>query len=142
LGEGLREDESPTAGRRVAVEAFLEGFVTSLPTGKINSFGNHTLPATVIVKIRNKRPISFAAAFERPVTQGEAGGFLRGSCERLARHVPELEKAYGVAAPDATWIMRVGEDTESLTGLGTEVTLPELVDAVGAVVAERLEPGA
>ncbi|MFF0725610.1 type I-E CRISPR-associated protein Cas7/Cse4/CasC [Streptomyces sp. NPDC004134] len=143
LGAGLREDEEPTTPVRRAVEAFLEAFVTSLPTGKINTFGNHTLPSAVIVKLRTKRPISFVAAFERAVVPASSDdGFLRTACERLATYVPELEGAYGVAAADHTWIMRVGQETEALVPLGPGMRLGELVEAVGQAVAERLESGA
>lgn len=142
LGTGLSEEQPSSAPTRRAVEAFLEGFVTSLPTGKINSFGNHTLPAVVMVKLRTKRPISFVASFEKPVSQGETGGFLRASCARLAREVPDLEQAYGVADSQNTWLMRVGEDTEPLAGLGSEVSLDELVKAAAAAAVARLEPSA
>ncbi|WP_407549103.1 type I-E CRISPR-associated protein Cas7/Cse4/CasC [Streptomyces sp. Pv4-95] len=142
LGTGLQEDKPTTAPTRRAVEAFLEGFVTSLPTGKINSFGNHTLPAVVMVKLRTKRPISFVSSFERPVPQGDTGGFLHASCARLAKEVPDLEKAYGVADSEKTWIMRVGEDTEPLAGLGSTVTLDELIKAAATAAIVRLEPSA
>ncbi|MEU7181277.1 MULTISPECIES: type I-E CRISPR-associated protein Cas7/Cse4/CasC [Streptomyces] len=142
LGAGLREDRSSAEPTRRAVAAFLEGFITSLPTGKINTFGNHTLPAAVVVKLRSRRPISFVAAFEEPVAAGEAGGFLRQSCEQLAKHVPDLESKYGLTAGGQSWVLRVGEETEALAALGTEVTLPGLVAAVGDAVAARLEPEA
>ncbi|GLF98746.1 type I-E CRISPR-associated protein Cas7/Cse4/CasC [Streptomyces yaizuensis] len=124
---------------RRAVTAFLEGFVSSLPTGKINTFGNHTLPAAVVVKLRTRRPISFVAAFERPVGVGEEGGFVRKSCDRLAAYVPGLERAYGLTDTGQSWVLRFGEETEALAALGTEVALPELLDAVGSAVAARLE---
>lgn len=139
LGAGLDDDEAPATPTRRAVQAFVRGFITSLPTGKVNTFGNHTLPTAVIVKLRTQRPISFVAAFEKPVTQQAGGGFVRESCRRLARYVPDLEQAYGVADADGTWIMRVGEDTEPLTALGASLGLDELVEAVGAAVAGRLE---
>lgn len=142
LGAGLREDKPATEPTRKAVEAFLEGFVASLPTGKINTFGNNTLPAAVIVKLRTSRPISFVAAFERPVVHGPDGGFLRESCVRLAEYVPQLEAAYGCADDDGTWLMRFGSDTEPLAVLGPGMSLPELVQAVGTTVVRRLEPTA
>ncbi|MEV8406659.1 type I-E CRISPR-associated protein Cas7/Cse4/CasC [Streptomyces niveus] len=148
LGPGLREDQSVSAPARHAVAAFLEAFITSLPTGKINTFGNHTLPAAVIVKLRTRRPISFVAAFERPVRQGENGGFLRESCDRLATYVPGLEEAYGLTGPEGhtdggqSWVLRVGAETEALAALGTEVTLPAMVKAVADAVVERLEEAA
>ncbi|MGP4092767.1 type I-E CRISPR-associated protein Cas7/Cse4/CasC, partial [Streptomyces sp. KR55] len=68
LGEGLREDQSVSTPVRRAVEAFVHAFIASLPTGKINTFGHHTLPDAVVVTLRTTRPISFVATFEEPVT--------------------------------------------------------------------------
>ncbi|GAA3490831.1 type I-E CRISPR-associated protein Cas7/Cse4/CasC [Streptomyces cremeus] len=142
LGTGLRENEQPTTPAQKAASAFLEAFVTSLPTGKINTFGNHTLPAAVIVKLRDKRPISFVGAFEEPVPQAEEGGFVRKSCERLAAYVPDLERQYDVPGDQPTWVFRVGEETRALTELGTEVTLGAMVKAVEDAIAQRLgSPG-
>jgi CRISPR system Cascade subunit CasC len=139
LGAGLREEEHAAAPTRRAVEAFLEGFITSLPTGKVNTFGNHTLPSVVLVKLRTKRPISFVAAFERAVSPSRReDGYVEEACRRLARHVPELEAAYGVADADSTWLVRVGEETEALVVLGDGVSIPELIGAVGESVAARL----
>lgn len=140
LGEGLREDEPVTEPLRRAVEAFVRGFVESLPTGKINTFGHHTLPDVVIVKLRSARPISFIGAFEEPVT-AEAGHVAQASA-RLAEYVPEVERAFGAADDVETWVVRVGERTAKLSGLGTEVSLPELVEQVGAAVAQRQAPSA
>ncbi|MFF3274446.1 type I-E CRISPR-associated protein Cas7/Cse4/CasC [Streptomyces chrestomyceticus] len=113
--------------------------IVSLPTGKINTFGNHTLPSAVIVKLRTRRPVS---AFEQPVPPGANGGFLEEACERLGRYVPQLEKAFGVPDGEQGWVLRVGEETQALKDLGTNVTLAELVTDVKAAVAGRLEPGA
>ncbi|MGK5533115.1 type I-E CRISPR-associated protein Cas7/Cse4/CasC [Streptomyces sp. URMC 129] len=143
LGAGLQEDESPDAPTRRAVEAFVESFITSLPTGKINTFANNTLPDAVIVKLRSRWPVSFVAAFEKPVArEPETGGFLRPSCQRLAEYVPTLEEQYGIASDEGSWVLRVGAATEALAGLGTEVGLPGLIDAVGTAVADRLAAGA
>ncbi|MFJ2028388.1 type I-E CRISPR-associated protein Cas7/Cse4/CasC [Streptosporangium sp. NPDC087985] len=138
LGAGLREDEPVTEPVRRAVEAFAQCFLTSLPTGKINTFANHTLPDAVVVKVRSSRPISFVAAFEEPCrTDPETGGHLRQASEALASYIPELEHAYGVTEDTQSWVLRVGKNTEALTGLGTELSLPELVTAIGAEVARR-----
>jgi CRISPR system Cascade subunit CasC len=142
LGSGLREDERPGTPVEKAVGAFLEAFITSLPTGKINTFGNHTLPSAVIVKVRERWPVSFVSAFEEPVPRSTEGGHLRRSCKKLAECVPELEKGYGIGAPDLTWVFRVGDETETLATLGREVTLSGLVQEVREVVAQRLGSGA
>ncbi|MFD4635390.1 type I-E CRISPR-associated protein Cas7/Cse4/CasC [Streptomyces sp. NPDC058284] len=138
LGEGLREEEPRTAPVRRAVEAFVQSFLESLPTGKINTFGNHTLPDAVIVKLRTTRPISYVAAFEEPVT-GESG-YLRQAVTRLTQYVPEVERTYGDEESTLSWVLRVGPATEQLGGLGTQMhRLNELVEAVGQAVAEHLD---
>ncbi|SME92236.1 type I-E CRISPR-associated protein Cas7/Cse4/CasC [Streptomyces sp. Amel2xC10] len=139
LGEGLREDEPRTEPVRRAVEAFVHSFVASLPTGKINTFGHHTLPDAVIVKLRTTRPVSYVAAFEEPV-RGDQGGHVREASDRLAAFVPDIERAYGDHESTLTWVLRVGPNTLKLADLGTETdTLTDLVAAVGQAVAERLE---
>lgn len=140
LGIGGNDEKRPVDATRRAVTAFLEGFIASLPTGKINTFGNQTLPAAVIVKVRSRRPISYVGAFERPVRMGEDGGYLQNACERLAEFVPELEDRYGLAGNSPGWVLRVGSGTSSLSGLGDEVNLSELLTAVGDAVVARLEP--
>lgn len=144
LGSGGNDEKQPAEATRRAVTAFLEGFITSLPTGKINTFGNQTLPSVVIVKVRSRRPISYVGAFEQPVPPGENGGFLRGACKQLATFVPELEARYGLTGDGQgtrhSWVLRVGTETRALDGLGTEVNLPELLTAVGDTVVARLAP--
>ncbi|MCK8679406.1 type I-E CRISPR-associated protein Cas7/Cse4/CasC [Streptomyces lichenis] len=139
LGDGLREDEPRTDPVRRAVEAFVHGFTASLPTGKINTFGHHTLPDAVIVKLRTTRPVSFVSAFEEPV-RGDQGGHVREASDRLAAYVPDIERAYGDQDSTLTWVLRVGPNTRKLADLGTEAeSLPELITAVGQAVAEHLE---
>ncbi|GGV91544.1 type I-E CRISPR-associated protein Cas7/Cse4/CasC [Streptomyces gelaticus] len=140
LGSGGNDDDRPVEATRRAVTAFLEGFITSLPTGKINTFGNQTLPAAVIVKVRSRRPISYVGAFERPVPMGKNGGFLQDACEQLATFVPDLEDRYGLAGNGQGWVLRVGDETSALDGLGTGVNLPALLAAVGDTVVDRLQP--
>ncbi|GGW81344.1 type I-E CRISPR-associated protein Cas7/Cse4/CasC [Streptomyces galilaeus] len=139
LGQGLREDEPRTEPVRRAVEAFVHSFVASLPTGKINTFGHHTLPDAVVVKLRTTRPISFVAAFEDPI-RGDQGGHVREASDRLAAYIPDIERAYGDADSTLTWVLRVGPNTLKLGDVGTEVgALGDLVTAVGQAVTERLD---
>jgi CRISPR system Cascade subunit CasC len=139
LGKGLRDDEPVTEPVRRAVEAFVQGFITSMPTGKVNTFGNHTLPEAVVVKIRSARPISFVGAFEEPCKADAGSGYLQQAAARLAGYVPEVEQAYGVADDARTWVLRVGKNTEPLSELGAQVSLPKLVSEVGEEVARRQE---
>lgn len=140
LGQGLREDEPVTTPVRRAVEAFVHGFVASLPTGKINTFGHHTLPDAVIVKLRTTRPVSFVAAFEEPVRADHQSGHVKEASARLAEYIPDIERAYGDEESTLTWVLRVGPNTEKLSGIGEEATnLTSLVSQVGQAVAEHLD---
>ncbi|MFJ9590701.1 type I-E CRISPR-associated protein Cas7/Cse4/CasC [Streptomyces acidicola] len=140
LGEGQRDDEPLATPVRRAVEAFVHAFIASLPTGKINTFGHHTLPDAVVVTLRATRPISFVAAFEEPVTAESGSGHLREASDRLAAYIPEIERAYGDEESTRTWVLRVGSATGKLAGVGEEASsLTSLVEAVGGAVAERLE---
>jgi len=138
LGKGLREDEPVTEPVRRATEAFVACFLTSLPTGKINTFANHTLPEAVVVKLRSSRPINAVGAFEEPCrAEPESGGYMRQACERLATYIPEIERAYGLSEDDPSWVLRVGRNTQALADLGDQLPLPELVSAIGAEVTRR-----
>ncbi|MFI0350954.1 type I-E CRISPR-associated protein Cas7/Cse4/CasC [Actinomadura sp. 9N407] len=138
LGKGLREDESADEPVRRAVEAFIRGFTESLPTGKINTFGHHTLPDAVVVKVRATRPINFVGAFERPCkADQDTGGHVREASERLAKQIPAIETAFGAGDDTLTWVTRAGDDTEALAALGTELPLQALVSAVGVEVERR-----
>ncbi|MFI0818285.1 type I-E CRISPR-associated protein Cas7/Cse4/CasC [Streptomyces sp. NPDC021098] len=140
LGEGMREDQSVTTPVRRAVEAFVHAFIASLPTGKINTFGNHTLPDAVVVTLRTTRPISFVAAFEEPVTAAAGSGHLREASARLAAYIPEVEQAYGDEESTRAWVLRVGSTTDKLADVGEKTpSLSALVEAVGTAVAERME---
>ncbi|TDD96410.1 type I-E CRISPR-associated protein Cas7/Cse4/CasC [Actinomadura rubrisoli] len=142
LGKGLREDDPADVPVRRAVEAFVRGFVESLPTGKINTFGHHTLPDAVVAKVRSTRPVNFVGAFERPCRANEdSGGHVLEASERLAKQIPAIETAFDVGGDTLTWVTRAGDDTQALSSLGTELPLGQLVSAIGAE-AERRQNGA
>ncbi len=122
---------------RRAVEAFVRAFTTSMPTGKQNSFANRTLPDAVMVRLRERQPISFVGAFETPIPAVGTDGRVREAVNRLTEYTQEVERAYS-EPPVRSWVVRVGDRTKPLASLGEEVTLDELVAGVGAAVAERV----
>lgn len=73
-----------------AVKLFVRAFVNSMPTGKINSFANQTLPQAVIVSLRADRPINLVSAFEKPV-QSE-NGYVNKSIQKLFEEYTKCEK--------------------------------------------------
>lgn len=73
-----------------AVQLFVEAFVKSMPTGKINTFANQTLPQAVVVTLRSDRPVNMVSAFEAPV-KSEAG-FVSPSIEKLFDEYTKYDK--------------------------------------------------
>jgi CRISPR system Cascade subunit CasC len=135
---GLRNTLGDDAATVEAVRAFVRAFVVSMPTGKQNTFANRTLPDAVIATVRSEQPINLVGAFEEAVTSPSHGGRLAEASRHLVAHAEEIEGTYGGDGRVASFVVRIGEATESLAALGDEVNLDGLVDGVGTVVAERI----
>jgi CRISPR system Cascade subunit CasC len=133
----LRDNLGDPLAVRRALEAFVRAFATSMPTGKQNTFANHTLPDAIAVVLRDTQPISFVGAFEEPVIDDLTTGRVRTAADRLAEYAADVERAYG-ARPVRSWVVRVGDRTKALASLGEEVTMDELVTAVGSQAADRV----
>ena len=73
-----------------AIKLFIEAFSNSLPTGKINTFANDTLPQAIMVNIRDDRPVNLVSAFENPVRSKD--GYVEESVKRLFEELPKSEK--------------------------------------------------
>lgn len=99
---------------RRAVRAFVSSFVTSMPTGKQNTFANRTLPDAVIVTIRDDQPANWVGAFETPIV-GE--GRVAGASQALANYAASVESAFGSNRLQ-TWVVSVGDSTSALDSLG------------------------
>lgn len=121
-----------------ATGAFLRAFITSMPTGKQNTFANRTLPEAVLVTIRDRQPVNLAGAFEDAVVANENETRLHRASARLADYAREVDAAYS-QKPVASFVLRTGTQTEPLSELGGSVTLDELVKVVETTVTERLE---
>lgn len=72
------------------LETFVQAFANSLPTGKVNTFANQTLPQFIMVNLRVDRPVSLVSAFEEPVKSSE--GFVDKSIEKLVQETERVEK--------------------------------------------------
>ncbi|WGW11283.1 type I-E CRISPR-associated protein Cas7/Cse4/CasC [Saxibacter everestensis] len=120
-----------------AVQAFVEAFATSMPTGKQNTFANRTLPDGVVVSVRDTQSVNLVGAFEQAV---EEPARLKVASRKLVEHAKNVDTSFGTT-PVNSWVVRVGDATSELQDLGTTVTLPELVVQVGEVVSDRLSQG-
>jgi CRISPR system Cascade subunit CasC len=133
----LRDNLGDPLAVRRALEAFLRAFATSMPTGKQNTFANRTLPDAIVVILRDTQPVNLVGAFEEPVLDGLTTGRVRMAADRLAEYAADVERAYG-ARPVRSWVVRVGDRTKAVASLGEEVTMDELITAVGDQAADRM----
>ena len=73
-----------------AFKTFVEAFAKSLPTGKVNTFANQTLPQALVVTVRNDRPVNLVSAFEEPVKS--SNGYVTKSIENFQKSLSKLKK--------------------------------------------------
>lgn len=72
-----------------AAKLFVQAFINSMPTGKINSFANQTLPQAVVVTLRKDRPVNMVSAFEKPIKSND--GYVEKSVKRLFEEYPRYD---------------------------------------------------
>ena len=125
--DGLAQNlDSPATARDAAVK-FIEAFVSSMPTGKINTFANQTLPELLYVAVRDTRPVSLVNAFESPVTGTESDDRRHESARRLADEARNVQDAYGFT-PNSSYVLALGDLADAFDGIAEKVTLAELTD--------------
>jgi CRISPR system Cascade subunit CasC len=122
-----KQIDDPSVVAKVMQE-FARAFVTSMPTGKQNTFANRTLPDAALVSIRTDQPINLVGAFERPVKSTGEGGFSRASCEALAKYAGKVYGSFA-GAPERSFV--VDQNLTELASLGEAVNLPELLELLG-----------
>lgn len=113
---------------------FIEAFSNSMPTGKINSYANQTLPQAIVINLRTDRPVNLVSAFEEPVKTSK--GNISVSIQRLFKELEKVEKF--VRKPDHTFYLTMddienlvvdGDNEENLTAL-----LDHFVDVVNSLI--------
>lgn len=91
LEKNLGEGEQSVA----VAQAFAEAFIKAIPTGHQNGFAAHSLPALVMLVVRDGQPISLVDAFENPVRPTNGMSLLEKSVYELDRHWADMTKMYG-----------------------------------------------
>lgn len=122
----LRDNLGDGEATARAVEAFTRSFVTSMPTGKQNTFANRTVPEFVFAVIRNDQPVNLAGAFE--AADDADGNRATRAAERILNKAKMIHENF--AAPTAAFVLSTG-DVAVAAEIATTVTLPQLVDALG-----------
>ena len=98
------------------VLAFAEAFVQARPSGKQNTFAAHSLPALVMVVVRESgQPVSLANAFETPVKPGNDQSLTDEAIAALGKHYGKLKKMYGLNG-QATCVV-LDDETTGLASL-------------------------
>lgn len=138
--EGLQKNLESVDASRLAVQHFIEAFVSSMPTGKINTFANQTLPELVYVAVRDTRPVSLVNAFEVPVEADQGTSRRKAAADRLAQEARDVESVYGFK-PLAAYVMGIGETADSFTEIAEKTTLQDLTkninEVLGRVVGDQ-----
>ncbi|KAA9302304.1 MULTISPECIES: type I-E CRISPR-associated protein Cas7/Cse4/CasC [Aerococcus] len=118
-----------------SLNLFLKAFLNSLPTGKVNTFANQTIPQAVLLSLRSDRPLSLVTAFESPVRAED--GFVNPSVDRLLAEVNKAEKLLDPAI--ATFYLNLDGDASDLASVETVNSLSQLQEAMDPVLAEQLD---
>jgi CRISPR system Cascade subunit CasC len=136
--DALNRNLGDTGASAKALGAFARAFITSMPTGKQNTFANRTLPDGVVVTVRETQPVNLVGAFENPVLV--EGGMTRvaEASSRLVDYSREIDRAYS-QVPVASFVLRVGTQAAALEALGQSVDIDGLVRSLESLVTDRLQ---
>lgn len=107
-----------------AVVEFVDAFVNSVPSGKQNTFAAHTLPAAVVVTLRDSRPISYVGAFEKPIDGDNSADITSKAVAAMADYAVETQSAYDLH-PLGSWVVYLTEYGR-IRNLGESVNMTEL----------------
>lgn len=127
--EGLEKNLGSVDAAHEAASRFLEAFACSMPTGKINTFANQTLPELIYVTVRDTRPVSLVTAFEEPIEANTSAGRREVAAGRLAQEAINVRDAYGFTLL-ASYVVGLGSLADAFDGCAERVTLPELLERV------------
>ncbi|MFD5868546.1 type I-E CRISPR-associated protein Cas7/Cse4/CasC [Corynebacterium sp. NPDC060344] len=131
--ESLAENLGDRDAAVTAAVTFLRSFISSLPTGKQNTFAHNTLPELVYVAVREDRSISLVNAFENPISSGTDGRRQAGA-RALAKEEKAIETDYGFV-PAASFVVGLGDLSEPFADIATKTTLPELDGLVRSAIS-------
>lgn len=110
-----------------AVKVFIDSFVRSMPTGKITTFANRTLPDAVLVQVRDDQPINLVGAFESPVVADQKG-FVEPAVKELVDFEKELCEGSGLL-PEKSLVAWTVARAQGIGAIGERVPLVNLGEA-------------
>lgn len=117
-----------------AIKLLVEAFTNSLPTGKVNTFANQTLPQAILVTLRTDRPVNLVSAFEVPVKSND--GYVDKSIKNL---LEEFEKVETFVEKPVKSLYLSTENVEIKDSITKEDSLRSLIEDIGEIIAEKVE---
>lgn len=117
-----------------STKLFVKSFVESMPTGKINTFANQTLPQAIVVSLRSDRPLNMVSAFEEPIKSDN--GYVDKSIEKLFDEYTKYDKI--LDKPIFTAYLILG-DTEVNEIGKAEASLSDLLEDLGKEIEKNIE---
>lgn len=93
----LTQNLGTQKGALAVTQAFVKAFIRAIPTGHQNGFAAHSLPALVLLVVREGQPVSLVDAFEDPIRPGNGMSLLEKSVQELDLHWADMVKMYGDA---------------------------------------------
>jgi len=133
--DGLTQNLDSAENAKQAAVNFVDAFIKSMPTGKINTFANQTMPELIYIAVRDTRPVSLVTAFEEPVEPTADQSLRVAGAEALAKEETEFEENYGLQ-PKAAFVVGLSEARQAFAQIADEVTLPELSQRLSSALSE------
>ena len=117
-----------------ATKLFVKSFVESMPTGKINTFANQTLPQAIVVSLRSDRPLNMVSAFEEPIKSDN--GYVDRSIKKLFDEYTKYDKI--LDKPIFTAYLILGDTDVKDIGKAEE-SLNDLLEDLGEEIEKNIE---
>lgn len=133
--DGLEANLGDREATARAVDAFVQDFAKSMPTGKQNTFANRTVPDGVLIMVRGDQPVNLVGAFEDPVTDHGTEGRVHASIQRLVEQARSVDSF--VEPPLLTSVVVSGRRGTALSELGVPVSLRDAAAATAQAVRSR-----
>lgn len=118
-----------------SLKLFIEAFALSLPTGKITSFANQTIPQLILVSVRGDRPVNLVSAFEKPVDSSE--GYVERSIDKLLEEYNKTKKF--VKDPEFTLSLSFDEISSEDESISTSKDLTSLLNEFDSNLRQLLD---
>ncbi|WP_020598403.1 type I-E CRISPR-associated protein Cas7/Cse4/CasC [Spirosoma panaciterrae] len=126
------------AAAREGVIAFAEAFIQARPSGKQNTFAAHSLPAFIMVIVRESgQPVSLANAFEKPIQPSKDQSLTERAIDALSHHYTKLKKMYGLNG-SASCVLLDDADAAVKALQGAGVSVQEEVSALIASLGNSI----